>query len=230
MTGVFYGVSVGPGDPELMTLKAVRLLKECPVIAVPQSGSQGEPVALSIARQAVPELLEKEFLELTMPMTRDQEKLKAAWEQGAQAVAYFLRQGLDVAFLTLGDASVYSTFQYLKEAVEKLGFETKVVAGVPSFCAAAALVGEGLVDGDTPLHLLPAACQEAEDWLDLPGTKVLMKSGKALPRIKEALKARGLSEKAWMVEKCGMEGEQVYPSIEQAGEDTGYFALIVVKG
>ena len=118
--GILYGVGVGPGDPELMTVKAVRTVERCPVIALPQSG-RGECTAYEIAKEAVPALEKKEKLLLSMPMTRDQGKLLESWREAADQIAKKLDLGQDVAFLTLGDPAVYSTYLYLHQLVEKMG-------------------------------------------------------------------------------------------------------------
>ena len=133
--GVLYGVSVGPGDPELMTLKAVRCLEKCPVIAAPQTAG-GRMLALDIARGAVG-LDGKTILPLRFAMSRDPEMLRASHEEAARAVKEYLDSGQDVAMLNLGDVSVYATFGYLQEILEAEGYKTVRIPGVPSFCAAA---------------------------------------------------------------------------------------------
>lgn len=121
--GVFYGVSVGPGDPELLTMKACRVLKACPVIAAPQSQS-GEQLALSIAGQAV-DLDGKTLLSLPFTMSRDPEVLAAAWEKNADLVAAYLDRGADVAMVVLGDVSTYSTYCYVMERLKQRGIPPK---------------------------------------------------------------------------------------------------------
>ena len=137
MTGTFYGVSVGPGDPELLTLQAVRLLRQCPVLAAPQTAS-GQMLALDIARRALgSELDGKTILPLQFAMSRDAAVLRASHETAASAVRPFLDAGQDVAMLNLGDVSIYATFGYLQEILQAQGYATAMAAGVPSFCAAA---------------------------------------------------------------------------------------------
>ena len=109
MKGILYGVGVGPGDPELMTLKAVRLIQENEIIAVPGADVK-ETVAYKIAVQAVPELADKELLPIYMPMTHDPEELERNHAQGAKTLESYLDQGKNIIFLTLGDPCVYSTF------------------------------------------------------------------------------------------------------------------------
>ena len=176
--GVLYGVSVGPGDPELMTLKAVRCLGKCPVIAAPQTAG-GRMLALDIARGAVG-LDGKTILPLRFAMSRDPEMLRASHEEAARAVKEYLDAGQDVAMLNLGDVSVYATFGYLQEILEAEGYKTVRIPGVPSFCAAAARLGQPLTGGmEAPLTIAPG--RHAAEVLAAPGTKVLMKSGRQLP-------------------------------------------------
>lgn len=225
--GTLYGVGVGPGDPELLTLKAVRLIRQCPVVAVPRSGA-GEVAAWNIARQAVPELEQKERLELDMPMTRDAARLEAAHEAAAQAVLERLRAGQDVVFLTLGDPTVYSTYAYLHKRVRREGLDAQMVPGVPSFCAAAARLGRSLAEGAQPFHVIPASYEGMETYLDWPGPKVLMKAGRSYEKVAQALREKGLYEKTALVKRCGMEGEEVYPSLDQVRGETAYFSILLV--
>ena len=120
MKGTLYGVGVGPGDPELMTLKAVRMIRENEIIAVPGADVK-ETVAYKIAVQAVPELEEKELLPIYMPMTHDAKELEENHAKGAKALEACLDQGKNVVFLTLGDPCVYATFSYLQHRVEADG-------------------------------------------------------------------------------------------------------------
>ncbi len=222
--GIFYGVGVGPGDPELLTVKALRTLERCPVIAAPQTKS-GEMLALDIVRRAA--VLEgKTILPLFFTMARDKSQQRAAHETAADAIAAHLTAGRDVAMLNLGDVSIYATFGYIMDILRERGYEAVMIPGVPSFCAAAARLGLSLVSGETPLHIVPAGDPAS---LELPGTKVLMKAGKRLPQVREALTARGLLEQAAMVEDCGLPTEKLYSSMGDVPEAAGYFATVIVK-
>ena len=223
--GILYGVGVGPGDPELLTLKAVRILKECDVIAIPQENKEN-CTAYQIARQAVPELDEKPCLPLPMPMTKEREQLAASHEAAAARTAEQLAAGRMVALITLGDATVYSTYLYIHERIKRMGFETRIINGIPSFCAAAARLDMPLVNGSQKLHILPASYQ-IEEALDLPGVKVLMKSGRQMPKVKALLRGRGME--ARMVENCGMEGERTYQFLEEIPDQAGYFSLVIAE-
>lgn len=225
MQGKLYGVGVGPGDPELLTLKAMRLIKEAPVIAVPAEEPKNS-VAYQIVVQAYPQLEEKELLAVSMPMTKNKEKLEESHNAGAMRIKDVLDEGKDVVFLTLGDPTVYSTYLYIHKRICAMGYETEIVSGIASFCAVSARLNQGLVEKAQPLHVIPASYQ-IEEALKLPGTKVLMKAGKKMKQVKEQMKILG--EEGMMIENCGMENEKIYRSVEEIPDDAGYYSLIIVK-
>ena len=225
MNGILYGVGVGPGDPELMTLKAVRLIRENEVIAVPGRVPQ-ETAAYKIAVQAVPELEQKELLSVFMPMIADREKQKKEHRAAALKIEEILDEGKNVVFLTLGDPTIYSTFSYIQYIVESDGYEAALVSGIPSFCAAAAALKMSLSEWQEPLHIIPAV--HCADLIpDQPGTYVLMKSGKKMREVKERLALTG--RQICMAENCGMPEEKLYHSLDEIPDDAGYFSLIIAK-
>ncbi len=228
--GVAYGVGVGPGDPELMTLKAVKIIREADIIAVP-GANPAETAAYRIAIQSVSEITDKTLIGLTMPMTQDREVLASSHREAADAIESFLDRGLNVAFLTLGDPTIYSTFTYVQAILQMDGYETRLVSGIPSFCAAAARLNIPLGEWDEPIHILPAT-QLLESHLEadsLPktGTCILMKSGRRVPEVKNTLRDAGMSAQA--VENCAMPGEQVYRGVEEIPDSAGYFTLVIAK-
>lgn len=226
--GKLYGIGVGPGDSELLTLKGARLIRECDVIVVPRSG-QKVNVAYTIGVGAVPEMKDKNIVEVDMPMTRDKSKLKEAHKNAADTVEGFLREGKDVAFLTLGDPAVYSTYIYVHDIILERGLEAEIVPGVTSFCAVAARLNEGLTEASEGLYILPASYEGLEEALKLKGTKVLMKSGKAMGNVKKLISEMTDKESVRMVERCGMPGERIFNSLEEIDEDASYFSVLVVK-
>lgn len=225
MTGVLYGVGVGPGDPELMTLKAVRLIKENDIIALPGADAK-ETVAYRIASAAVPELAEKTLLSVYMPMTHDKEEQEKCHRVGAEKIEGYLAQGRNVVFLTLGDPTVYSTFMYIRQIVEEDGFEIRLVSGVTSFCAAAARVNQPLGIREEQIHIYPAVYSLTEE-LSPEGTCVLMKSGSRMKQVKEIIRESGRD--AVMVENCGMEDEKVYSHVDEIPDTAGYYSLIIAR-
>ena len=226
--GTLYGVSVGPGDPELMTLKAVRCIEQCPVLAAPQTAA-GRMLALDIAKGAV-DVSGKIILPLHFAMSRDPEVLKGSHAAAADAVRAHLDAGRDVALLNLGDVSIYATYGYLEEILTAQGYAAVRIAGVPSFCAAAARLGQSLTGGmEQPLTIAPG--RHLEQVLAAPGAKVLMKTGRHLPKTLDALRERGLLANSAMVCNCGLPDEAVFPTLTDydPAQDAGYFATILVK-
>ena len=151
--GILYGVGVGPGDPELLTIKAHRILSQADVIAVPDKGA-GEKTAMQI----VGELIEgKTILPCSTPMVRDPAALERAHDRIAADIAALLEEGKTVAYITLGDPSIYSTYLYIHRRALAMGYEARLIPGVPSFCAVAAALGTGLCEGSDRLLIVPAS-------------------------------------------------------------------------
>jgi len=223
--GILYGVGVGPGDPELLTRKAERIIRESPVLAVPHKGG-GEKTAMGIIGDLA---RGKELLYCDAPMIRDETVLDAAYEANADKVCAFLDRGKDVAFITLGDPTVYSTYIYLHRKVAARGYEAVIIPGVPSFCAAAARLGEPLCEKSERLMIVPASHGSLEDCLALDANLVFMKAGREIGALKEKLADCGLLEHSGLVANCGLEGELICPDLAQLKEDTGYFSVVVVK-
>ena len=225
MSGILYGVGVGPGDPELMTLKAVRLIRENEVIALPGSEAK-DTVAYKIAVQAVPELEHKTLLSVAMQMIRDREEMERSHQAAADQVEACLKQGQNVVFLTLGDSTIYSTFLYVQKRIADRGYQTELVNGIPSFCAAAARANISLAEWNEPLHIIPAAHRLSQS-LGQDGNYILMKSGSKMNQVKELLRTSG--KHVVMVENCGMPNEHVYYGTEEIPDDAGYYSLIIAR-
>ena len=226
--GILYGVGVGPGDPELLTIKALNVIKDCDVIALPVSGAvdKKQITAYQIVERIYPEINKKRILFLSMPMIKDKNVLQQVHAEGAERVCRELDKGENVAFLTLGDVSIYSTFLYIQKLVVASGYETRVIPGVPSFCAAAAVLQTGLGEMGEAIHILPGS-YDISEGMRLSGTKILMKSGSKISRVKKELEQ--YDGQVQMVTNCGMEEEQVYRSVEEIPEQAGYYSLIIAK-
>lgn len=226
--GTLFAVSVGPGDPGLVTLAAVRALEACPVWAVVRTPG-GATSALDIA-SCVVDPQAKELVELAFAMTRDTAALSASHDAAAASVCAQLARGCDVAMPILGDASIYSTFHHIRPQVEAAGFATRVIAGVPSFCAVAAALGENLTPQmDAPLHVLPAGYVDIPAALALPGSKVFMKAGSSLGELARAVRASDTSTRAFGAQRCGMPGERLLHDVDELVQADGtYFTTAVV--
>ena len=225
MRGKLFGIGVGPGDPELITLKALRRLRECDVLIVPDA-DKGKSTAYNIAVKACPEIADKPSLTVVMPMTHDLKKLKESHRRAADDIEKVLDEGKNAAFITLGDATVYSTYMYVHKIVLSEGYEAEIVSGVTSFCAAAARMNISLAERAEMMHIVPSS-HGVEKALEMPGVKVLMKAGSKIGLVKESLIKSG--KDVYMVENCGMDTEKIYRSAEEIPEDAGYFSLIIAK-
>ena len=225
MSGCLYSVGVGPGDPELMTLKAVKIIRNCHVLVLPAE-SKEKCVAYQIVRRAIPEIEDKTTVCLVMPMTKDKDRLEKSHREGTQKVAEVLDAGKDAAFLTLGDPTVYATSMYIHQRIAGMGYRTSIVSCVPSFCAAAAKLGVSLGEKQEQIHIIPAS-YDVEAAMQLPGTKILMKAGKKMPVVRQCVK----EHHGWtaMVENCGMAEEHLWINAEDMPEQPGYYTLVIVK-
>ncbi len=225
MGGIAYGVGVGPGDPELMTQKAIRIIRENQVIAVPGKEAR-ESIAYKIAVAMVPELVQKELVPIPMPMVRNRELLHGEHLKGVRLIESYLDQGKNVVYLTLGDPSIYCSFSYLQQILLSDGYAVETVPGVPSFCAAAARLNLPLTEWDESLHLVPAI-HETRGSLREPGTYVLMKASSRMAETKELL--RNSKKEVFAVENCGMATEKIYRGVEEIPDDAGYLSLLIAK-
>ena len=223
--GIAYGVGVGPGDPELMTLKACRLIRENEVIAVPGKIAE-DSVAYRIAAGAVPELDSKELIPVYMPMVSDSELNARSHRTAADTIEKYLDEGRNVVYITLGDSTIYCTFSYIQHLLESDGYETELVPGITSFCAAASALNVSLTEWNVPLHVIPAL-HNTDASLNWPGNYVLMKSASRMHEVKEMLSHTDLEVQA--VENCSMDNEKIYRSLDDIPDDAGYFSLIVAK-
>lgn len=226
--GKFYGVGVGPGDPQLLTLQAVKVLQTVDLVAIPKSKMERESVAWDIAKVHCPANVR--LVELEMPMTSDKHVLVKAWRDGAQTLLVELKQGKSVAFITLGDPSLYSTYSYLLNILqEELPQECiSTVPGITAMAAAAARINLPLATGDEPLLILPST-DDVGQFLDFPNL-VLMKVSRRLPEILTLLEER--ERKAILLTRLGQSGEKIRwePKPEDfASEKIDYLSLLLVK-
>lgn len=232
-TGTFYGVGVGPGDPELMTLKALNVLKASAVIAVPRSSDKGSSRALEIIKGAL-DLGGKELLELPFPMTRDKGELEGSRRRAAASVAERLSSGQDVAFITLGDPLTFSTFSYLVPFVRELAPLSRIMAvpGVTSFSAAASLRCVPLAETDERVIIVPAAyeLEKVKEALLSADTVVLMKVNRAIDGIIGLIEGAGLIEKSFFVSRAGWPDEEVVADLRTVkGSKPDYFSMIIIR-
>lgn len=230
-TGTLYGIGVGPGDPELLTLKAVRVLGNVDVIFAAASTKNDYSTALSIAGPHLRKDVRVE--QLGFPMTRDKAELQAAWDKNAAIVAESLRKGENAAFLTLGDPLTYSTFGYLHRTLLDLdpSLPVQIIPGITSFHAAAAKVGFILAESSQSLLVTSgvADMQRLESQLDAADNAVILKAYKNFDEIRSLLEKLRLGDRTVLVSRLGMEGESVVMDIRDAPARPHYFSLVLVK-
>jgi precorrin-2/cobalt-factor-2 C20-methyltransferase len=232
MKGKFYGIGVGPGDPELLTLKAYRILNEVDVICIPKSKMERDSVALNIVRPLLKE--EKEIVELHMPMTKDAAVLEQEWQAGAAIIASYLQKGKNVAFITIGDAMLYSTYTYLMARVKAIDPDVEVasVPGITSFAASAAALNVPLAEGEERLAIIPSIedPQKLPEVLSQFHNAVLMKVAPHYDEILDVLDRLGIKDKAVFVSRCSTPMQQLEYDLEKLrGTKPDYLSLILVK-
>ena len=233
--GILYGVGVGPGDPELMTLKAVKTIRNSDVIILPAKDRESCH-AYRIASAAVPELVEKELLFIEFPMTHDRLKMQAAHDIIYSRIAELLVQGKKLSLLTIGDPSVYSTYMYMHRRAAEEGFRAEMISGTASFSAVSARLGIALGEGSEEIHIIPASA-DIESTLGLHGTRVYMKSGKQLGRLIDMLENDECAESGnregkcryYAVSNCGMENEKVFYGLNEIRNADSYLTVVIVK-
>ena len=232
MKGTLYGIGVGPGNPRLMTYLAVDTIKRCPVIAVPADG-KGKAVAYKIASGIVEDLDAKECLNLSTPMTKDKAILDAAYQTAADTIIEQLEQGKDVACLTLGDPTIYSTYIYIHRLVKAKGYETEIVNGIPSFCAAAAISKIPLTAWDEDLVIAPVRKNNAADLEKLlteHENVVLMKPSTDSEALVSAIQASGRENSFVLVEKAGTKEQRLIREYQTLKEEpVPYLSLMILK-
>ncbi|BDQ35255.1 precorrin-2 C(20)-methyltransferase [Pseudodesulfovibrio portus] len=229
--GTLYGIGVGPGDPELITLKAIRALGEVDVVFAAASTKNDYSTAYGIAR---PHLKEgAQVIQLGFPMTKDPEELEKAWQANAAIVAEVLDRGEDAAFLTLGDPLTYSTYGYLQRTLLKLAPDTRLraIPGITSFHAAAASIGLVLAESKESLLITSGVSDpdRLEAQLDVADNAVILKAYKNFEEIRDTLTRLRLADKTVLVSRLGMEGESILTDIKDAPERPHYFSLALVK-
>ncbi len=229
MSGILYGVGVGPGDPEMMTLKAVKTINRVDVLCLPHKNPK-QCRAYSIAASVIPEVADKEILALDFRMSKDKEFLEAMHRDHYQKCKEYLLSGKNIAFLTIGDPTIYSTFGYIMELAQKDGFDVELVNGVTSFCGAAAASKISLSLSDENIHVLSGQ-SDIDEFLKMPGTKIIMKSGKHLSEIKPKLidLENNQPVKVYAVADCGMDTEHIFIGASDIPEQTTYMITIIIK-
>lgn len=214
-TGKLFGVGVGPGDPELITVKAVRVIKEADIIFTAASSKNSYSLAVEIASPYIsPTATTKS---LGFPMTKNEDEVEKAWTANAKEIAAELKQGKNAVFLTLGDPITYSTFGYILKKMKCImpGADIETIPGITSFHAASARLNRILVEGEESLLLTSGAfggsrvrnVREVENI-------AIVKAYKNISDINAALKETGMHENGVAVTRCGRDREEIIDDLD----------------
>ena len=226
--GKLYGIGVGPGDTELLTLKAARIWESVPVVFSPKSSKEKDSIALSIVKP----ILEKrdDYKRLMVvapifPMIEDKSELEKIWDSAAEMIAQYLDSGRDVAFVTLGDTSIFSTYSYVqKRLIGK--YEIETVPGITSFTACAAARNKALVEQNQILTVVPKIDDRLEEVLEYSDSIVLMKASRNTNDLEKSIEEKERKKEIYSVQNCTRENEKI---IEGFSHEKPYLTTTIIK-
>jgi precorrin-2/cobalt-factor-2 C20-methyltransferase len=232
MRGKLYGIGVGPGDSEQLTLKAKRILEEVDLIYAPISGPKKDSTALQIVGEVID--FTGRIERLHFPMTNDQEKLTQAWQQAGDKISQSLTGGREAAFITLGDPLLYSTYIYLLEELKAQHPEIEVTTlpGITSITNCSARLNLPLAKKEDKVAILPAGdkLDDLEEIVDKFETTVLLKVSRSFDKIVKLLVELGLEEEAVFISRCGQETEFITSDLKSLQqEEIDYLSLIIIR-
>ena len=230
MRGTFYGIGVGPGDPELLTVKAIKAIEAADVLIAPKTEKKDGSVALKIARPYLKEGVE--IVYQVFPMVKDFAKNPEAWEENKAEILALLDAGKNVAFLTLGDPMFYSTYIYVFRLMEQENVEIVTIPGVPAFAAIGSRLNRPIVEGDDILAIIPGTADRAdiEKILSTVQSAVVMKVYRNAPEIIDLLAENHMAEDAVLVSRAGLDDEKIIRDIgAQRGEPLNYLSTILAR-
>lgn len=225
--GKLIGIGVGPGDPEFLTVKAVKKLETVPVICAPKSSKNKPSVALSIV-QSVLDGRKDEYMtiEPLFPMIEDKEELERYWSEAAEIMIAEMEKGKDVSFITLGDPSIYSTFSYVAKIINNKGYLVEMIPGITSFTGCAASAGITLGEKDEIIIVVPKVDQRLEELLEHADTAVIMKTSRHSEMLEEIIENDSRDKKVISVQNCGMDNEEIFEGFAKKGK---YLSTTIVK-
>ncbi|MEL7670578.1 precorrin-2 C(20)-methyltransferase [Methanobacterium sp.] len=225
--GKFIGIGVGPGDPDLLTVKAVKALNKVNVICAPKSSKSKPSVALSIINPVLNDRESKyETLEPLFPMIEDKNELQKYWADAAHVIIEKLNKGLDVAFITLGDPSVYSTFSYVFKIIEGMDFETMIIPGITSFTGCAASAKMQLAEKDEIIVIVPKVDERLSQIMACGDTFVIMKTSRHSDMLEDIINQDKRDKEIISVQNCSMKDEKIFNGFV---EDKKYLSTTIVK-
>jgi precorrin-2/cobalt-factor-2 C20-methyltransferase len=225
--GKLYGIGVGPGDTELLTIKSAKILKDIDVICSPRSANSKPSLALSIVQPILNERDDEyEILDPLFPMIEDKLALNTYWDNAADIISNKLVQGMDVAFITLGDPTIYSTFSYVARKLVAAGFEIEVIPGITSFTGCAATAGISLAEKDEIVVIVPKVDDRLARIMEYGDTFVIMKTSRHSEILEEIVSQDKRDKSIISVQNCSMEDENVF---EGFTKDKKYLSTTIIK-
>ena len=230
MKGKLFGIGVGPGDPELMTVKAARIVGEADIIITPKTEKKDGSVALNIAKPYIQE--HTEIVPVVFPMVLDDNAQAEGWQEAKKIILSYLEAGKNVVFLTLGDPMFYSTYMYVYRLIENTGFEIETIPGVTAFCAIGSHLGYPIVEKEEVLAIVPAtAPKEKIDKVLVADDAVIMKVYRNFHEVQEVLKKHDMADDAVMISRVGLDGEEVYRGLDELPADLklNYLSTVLAK-
>jgi precorrin-2/cobalt-factor-2 C20-methyltransferase len=232
MIGKLYGIGVGPGDPELLTIKAKRILKEVDIILTPQAKRKGNSLALDIVKKVVD--YKGEIEELHFPMTYSKNELRSARDKATDKLVKYLKEDKNLAFITIGDPMLYSTYLYITERLKTSDIRTtiKTIPGITSISASTSRMNLPLAKENERVAILPdiTDLKEFKNILKRFDTTVVMKLSKNYSKIKKVLKKLGLFNSSVIVSRCGQNEESIINEVDSLeDEEIDYLSLLIIK-
>lgn len=230
MTGTFFGIGVGPGDPELLTVKAINAIKQADVLIAPKTEKKDGSVALSIAKPYLKKGIE--IVYQVFPMVKDFAEDTAAWEANKAEILALLKAGKNVAFLTLGDPMFFSTYIYVYRLLEHEDVPITTIPGIPAFAAIGSQVGYPIVEGNDILTIIPATAkkEKIERAMEVADSVVLMKVYKNFDEVIGSLEQKDLAKNAILVSRAGLSDEKIIRDVPQhRGEPLNYLSTILTR-
>ncbi len=225
--GKLYGIGVGPGDTELLTIKAAKILRNVDVVCSPRSAESKPSLALSIVQPILNERDDEyEILDPLFPMIEDKLTLNTYWDNAAEIITNKLVQGKDVAFITLGDPTIYSTFSYVAKRLVAVGFEIEVIPGITSFTGCAAAARISLAEKDEIIVIVPKVDNRLPRILEYGDTFVIMKTSRHSEILEEIVNQDKRDKSIISVQNCSMQDENIF---EGFSKDKKYLSTTIVK-
>ena len=231
MSGIFYGIGVGPGDPELLTVKAIKAIEQVDVLIAPKTEKKDGSVALTVAKPYLKK--DVEIVYQVFPMVKGfAENSTDAWESNKQEILELLRAGKNVAFLTIGDPMFYSTYIYVFRLLENEGVDIQTIPGIPAFAAIGSQLGYPIVEGDDVLSIIPATAspEKVEKAMQAADNVVLMKVYKNFEDVADLLDKNEMAEQAVLVSRAGLDDEKIiYDVLAHKKDKLNYLSTILTR-